>query len=818
MSLSEFEQELVDDIYNIILADDKNKGITLYGDIGSGKSTIALNLANQLKEGWTVFYIEGIDFNLSPFLTWHIGTKLHSKRKLNLCGDISFGINFLPVPVSLEFGTSINTTSTNCILSPSEEAIISNIKKQTNANQKILLIADNFEMWDVPSKQLLQKIMHPKLGVLSEYHLNALIVAQSKKSIDVSIPWKYLKIPDIPDESMLHVLRENGYAEQICIEDIRVCSGNDLSLALMAANYYSENGKSAHDFIEIMDRRCDCLPKEEQEICKILRSLSIIDSYFSKDEAAFFMDHDPKDKYKVEYLAEEYLQIAENQMFIKGENRFLFVSDKIKDYFRIKLEKKERYYHHRFSEFLKKYHSEDYYSRGRHLALSLQSFDTKAIVEAWQLLLLAYFRRSTKTSSAEDVYNIFGEIDALINRLPISIIDAQRNVLNEFINGYREFEKYNFKKALLHFQAITPSRLVPACLAECQRLILLCHIQLSEDLRMITQNADELYDTINNICNSENEQYCRAALVLLDAYIDRSNDPKKVKVLKNKIIQIIQNHIGIPEFDEFEACYNRKSALYYAAIVAYRQTEQSVQFYRKHCNRNGLYMSLCNHSGNAIVSGQYGAAKESIEECILMLSNSLGDSFRYPSHYKVENNQILLDYLLGERNAHGNREKILIVARKAVTQFSKIIEHQYDEVSHVVLFNYIGLSILCQTNTWELELTNANKLLPVLDDFYQYYLYDLNYVNALLKGDIVKAKEALEVLKTLDAPLLRHYRTILQKRQLVQEDILTNSAIINNDPFIYHEIIHTACNHVQDDSCYFWGRGFLLSDLQFLSF
>ena len=100
-------------------------------------------------------------------------------------------------------------------------------------------------MWDTPSKQLFQKIMHPQLGLLSEYHLNVLIVAQSKQSIEVPIIWKYVETPDIPDESILHILRENGHAERICIEDIRACAGNDISLALMAANYYSMSGENA---------------------------------------------------------------------------------------------------------------------------------------------------------------------------------------------------------------------------------------------------------------------------------------------------------------------------------------------------------------------------------------------------------------------------------------------------------------------------------------------------------------------------------------------------------------------------------------------
>lgn len=52
MSLAEFEQEIVDDLYETLITDDEDKGITLYGDIGSGKSTIALNWPiNLWKDG-----------------------------------------------------------------------------------------------------------------------------------------------------------------------------------------------------------------------------------------------------------------------------------------------------------------------------------------------------------------------------------------------------------------------------------------------------------------------------------------------------------------------------------------------------------------------------------------------------------------------------------------------------------------------------------------------------------------------------------------------------------------------------------------------
>ena len=74
--------------------------------------------------------------------------------------------------------------------------------------------------------------------------------------------------------------------------------------------------------------------------------------------------------------------------------------------------------------------------------------DTKTIVEAWQLLLLAYFRRSIETVNAGDVYNILNEIEELINRLPANTIDTQRHVLVEFTRGYQEFVKYNYKNEI----------------------------------------------------------------------------------------------------------------------------------------------------------------------------------------------------------------------------------------------------------------------------------------------------------------------------------------------------------------------------------
>lgn len=818
MNLAGYQRELVDQIYSLLVNYDLNRGITLYGDIGSGKSTIACGVAEQLLEGWSIFYIEGVSPNLSPYLTWHIGTKLHSMQNLNLGGEISFGINFLPIPISLEFGITPQRDKQSFVLTPSEEALVSGIKKQVGANKNILFIADNYELWDIPSKQLLQKIMLPKLELLPNLHLAVLIIAHEKLSIESSFQWNNISIPEISDDNILFVLRQSGHSGQINIDDIRLCAGNDLSLALMAADYYdgSKCDIRPSNFSEILDQRYKNLPLEDYEACKILEPLSIIDSYFTKDETAFFIDPAPQDETEREYQAEEYLALAEGKKFIVGGESYHFTSDKVKAYFKAQLSRRERLYHRKFAGYLQKRHSEDYFNRGRHLKLSLQANDSKVILEAWQLLFLSYIRRACEIGEAKDIYHILLDINSLLNKLSPDLAETQHRVLSELLAGCKEFSEYNYTKALYHLQAITASQLISACLAEIQRLTLLCHIQLAENPSIIRKRAEELYDTINDDKFFEDEQYCRAALVLLDVYIDRSNDAQKARVLHKKLIQIMQQHPGCPAFEEFEACYNRKAALYFTAVIASRQTSQSIQFYRKHHHCRGLYMALCNHSGNSIISGDYAAAEQALDECSDMLKYN--SSMYFPSSYKIENNRILLVYLQDEQKANGNRNELLIAAQKAVFALSKILDRQEDEVSHVIFFNYLGLSILCGLPTWPDELDKANLRFTETDEYYQYFLHDLNFASALLQSDLGTAHDELIILKNLDVPLLQDYKQIFFKRQCEQELLLKDPRQFNGDPLRYHEIISAACSHVQDPSCRFFGRGFLLSDLQFLSF
>lgn len=814
MNLSDYQKDIVDQIYTVLTNEDENCGITLYGGTGSGKSTIAQGVINQLLEGWTIFYIEGIDPELSPYLTWHIGTKLHSKHKLTFGGEISFGVSFLPIPLSLEFIPVLQRQDQHYILTSSEEALISAIEKQAGENHNILFVVDNYELWDTPSKQLLQKIMTYRLKLLSNFHLTILLLSHEEKSIGEGLRWHSIPIPEISDDNILFILRQQGHSGQININDIRLCAGNDLSLALMAAAYYDGSDISSFSFSQLLEKKYQNLSLETRKACKVLEPLSIIDSCFTKNETAYFIDPAPLDATAIEYQAEECLMLAKEQMFISGAENYHFSNDKVKLYFKQRLSRKALLYHRKFANYLQKRHPEDYFSRGKHLELSLQTNDPKIILDAWQLLFLSYIRRSLEIENLLDIYNIQDHIELLLDRLDPDISEPQHHVWDELCASFEAFSKFQYRQVIYHLQAINESQLVLACRTEVQRLILLCHVQIAENIYVIQQQAANLYDTINDYQFCEDEQYCRAALLLLDIYIDRFNEPKKVRVLQKNLIQIIQQHLDRQVFQEFEACYNRKASLYFTAVIASRQTTQSIRFYRKHHNRYGLFMALCNHLGNTIVSGDYDAAEQTLTECMDLLRRD--NEIYYPSLYKIENNKILLTYLQDEKRAGSNRLELLKAAEKAALALSYIIDHQENETSYVILFNYLGLSILCDANDWQSRLERVQQLVEA-DEYYQFFLHDLIFSAALLQGDIAIAQNELTLLKKLNVPLLLPYRQIFFKRLCEQEELLKNPERLNGDPIIYHEAIKAVCSHVQDPSCQFYGRGFLLSDLQFLS-
>ena len=108
-------------------------------------------------------------------------------------------------------------------------------------------------------------------------------------------------------------------------------------------------------------------------------------------------------------------------------------------------------------------------------------------------------------------------------------------------------------------------------------------------------------------------------------------------------------------------------------------------------------------------------AEQTLNECDVMLRQN--DGWYYPSRYKIENNRILLKFLLDERTFLENRNQYLISVKKAAMAFSEIMENQEDEVSHVILFNYLALSFDasgCHAVSTTLSTVQSELIIPAL--------------------------------------------------------------------------------------------------------
>lgn len=812
MNLVDYQKVIAEQIYDLLINQDKTLNINLIGKAGSGKTTIGLGLTQYLQENWKVFYLCGINSEMSPYLTWHIGTKIFSQKKLNMDWSVSFGIpNLAPSVIEVAMP---KLEKTNFILNSCEESIISSIKKQAGGCSRILFIIDDYELWDIPSKQLAEKIMIPSLKLLEEYEVSWLFLS-NKDTIRTSteLPWYNISIGTISDEDICSVLAQNGFMDLHDVTEIRLCAEDNLHLALLAANYYK---KGEGKFNDLLDSRINTFTDNDKKAISLLESLSIVETAFSQEEAAFFLDPASLDDYELVYQADEYLSVAEEHKFIDGEGTYYFSSLDVKNYFRLKLAKREKKLHYQFANFLQKKHPEDYYSRGKHIQYSIFNIQKGENNEAWQMLFLAYMRWNFSYGFDEDHYNIMPEIKKLISLNTPMQEELQTDILEKLLQGCSFFEKYDYKNALLQMQSISESILYPALRAECLRIILLCVLQLADNLDAIRCSAENLYQLIERNDFEEDEQYCRAALVMLEVYSDRCVNENRAGLLRVKLENVINKHQHCSDFLALDASYNRKSALFYVAEIAYNRTGSSIVFYRKYNEIKNLYMSLCNNAANAIICGKYDSAKKNLDECLDMINKYTPTYF--PSVYKIENNIILTHYLKSEYDSDETDETIINTAKVALTAYETLLSKPINEVSHVVYLNWLGLSMLCDTNDWETELKKAFEYFTDTDLFYEYYFRDLQFAAYLLQQNIKAAKTELDILNQIHVPLLLPYKAIFQKRRQIQRDMLENPSLCDGNAIKYHKIMKQECCHIQDSSCFFYGRGFLLSDLQFLSF
>ena len=821
MQLVGYQIKCFDELYGNLV--DKNcQFILLRGPKGCGKSIIVNELSDLLKESWKVFKISGAGKESPPYYTWYSASHrtLMSKDRV---GSVSLGVNFQPfgLPIGLDIGVGFSQPES--LFNANEQAIIMAIQHEIREKENILIFADDFNSWDFSSKELLFKLFSAQTQTLGKGKRIFLVLIDAV--LDKITPFVVhrdgvlaVDIDDIAFEDIEQIIVQQDHVniQQINnLEHIIQFTGYDLRLITLAVHYHQENQgiteiKSLRDLIE---KRILSMSEDQKIVCRALEYVSIINSLFSEKEAAFLLD-------KPSIQTERILSEAVKLNFIRKEEEYDFHNLEIKAYFEDRLDVEKKYLHHRFAKYLQSFYPEDYINRAYHLFLSGDVNREPNQLEAAYLVAIEILRR--REVSGDTAEHLLTErLNEIIDSLPPFIGQIVKANISEFNEGYYLLRQCNYDKAIIQFAGLHHMYASKAFSIESMRLLLLCYVQLADDINEIKRLADELYA---NICHPEfleDEIWCQVALQLLEVYGDRHVHVGKFQELKNGFDERFRKHIYQNAFRALHAKYSAKSSLFFASIIAVKLTEDSCEYYRTYNSILNLYFSLCNNAGNRIVCGDYVNAQLRLDECKrLEIENSC---IRFPGHYKVDNNIIINTFLQNEGIlfdfSSRNRQQITAAARTAARQLNVLRDQQSNEVSHVIEFNLFSMLMLSGDQGDHSEASAIINHFEIeyrqLDNFYKYYYHNACCANSIIFGEFNKALFHLKYLEDLNVVLLSGFSKILKKRNQHLRQLIMDR--YEGDAFSFnYEFIRRGIR-VQDPSATFWGRGLLLSDLQFLS-
>lgn len=820
MQLVNYQYRYFEELYSK-LVNDNHQFILFSGKKGSGKSVILGELANRLIENWQVFFISGAGAESPPYYTWYSLSNAFANHKTVQINEISFGVDFQPISIPIGLGIGVGISQSESLLNNNEQAILKSILSKVGGNEHILFIADNYNSWDLASQIFLMKIIAGQKDILGidvcahfilvDQYIDSSTILMNHKLLEINI--HELSLEDIRE--VISVQQSINSLEVYSLEEIIKFTGHDLRLINLAVSYQQENMEFSgiHSLEDLLERRILDISKTQSGVCKALERVSIIDSYFSEKEASYLLDKEP-------LHAERLLNEATNLKLIEKEHKYIFPSLEIHRYFKKKLDNEKKYLHYKFAQYLQEYYPEDYFSRANHLFLSENAYSQYNVSEAAYLLTLEIIRRKEITNG---VYEPFLEekLSEIINFLPPEINYMIRSNISLFMQGNNNVNSGNYSEAIISFTSLQLTYATKVFEIESMRLLVLSYVQLASNLYEIKKNANDLYDMLMNPELLEDEVWCRAALLLLEVYGDRHICSEKFQVLKKGFEMKIRKHMYQSSFRNLNAKYNSKAALFYNSVIATKLTQESCDYYRTYNSIQNLYFSLCNNAANRMICGEYEVASDRINECKdIMVNNS---TIYFPSIYKIKNNDIINNFLKSEGilfdyNSKQDRKEIIIKsAQEAIKELEWITNQQGFEITHVIEFNYLSMLLLTDNRDIAYKIIQKlKKEYKDLDPYYQYYYQNACIAYYLLEGKYGEAVNHLNIIEEMIVPLLSGYTQILNRRRCILFELVEEN--FKGSGFDYNYEIVKRGIHTQDVSASFWGRGLLLSDLQYLSF
>lgn len=817
MSLIGYQQDVFNKLYHLFV-EKECSSVILTGPRGCGKNYIVENFASSPLENWQIFILKGNGELNPPYSAWYNCTPANLQN-IQL-SNISLGINFRPIGLPIGGGFGVRFSENHILFNENEQSIIKIITNKSLGSNHILFVVEDYSSWDTSSKELLFKIksLREKLfGVNKVVHS---LITVSKSEIDniliedndvlITIEDESISIDDIRNiiESKLNI----DILQIPDIDKIIDFTGKDIDLIILAIHYKDGNTTAleVNSFQKLLEKRVASIPQNQRKICRILECVSILNNFFSEKEAAYLLEGN-------QASTERSLDKAVDMRLICKKQEYDFPNDEIRIFFENRLDSEKKYLHYKFSKYLQNNFPQDYLNRAYHLSMSGKAYSDHNLLEAVYLLSLEIARRMDVTGFLPDSI-LMRNLDDMIAQLPSMVQKIIKTNINDYLTAQNQLHQGFYSDAIMHLNNLNLIFASRVFYIDVQRILLLSHVLLADDRNEIKRLSEDLYENISDASFHEDELWCLVALVLFEVFGDRNVDLEKFKHIKKGFEERIRIHMYQSTFCALHAKYASKSILFYNAMIAAKMTEESCQYYRDCNSFSNLYLSLCNNAANKIVCGDYNLALESLQEC-KSITEKNSDTY-FPSFYKIENNIIIAEFLKKEGRLLNydsrDRNTILEAASIASKQLVSIQNQQGVEISHVIEFNIISMYLIGgQIEKAENLCKKFEYQYNQLDPFYRYYYHNACFALCLLNRLHLQASEHLEKLENLDVILLHSFSRILEERNKILHHLIDEPFI--GDSFDLNYVILKNGFRVQDTSASFWGRMFLLADLQFLS-
>lgn len=803
--------------------------VLLEGDSGTGKSHIAENIiARWGEEGEKneVLLLQGdllqVERPLYPFNTGLIRQIANFEKKKSvkkgaseMLKGIPFAGDFASFLLERIADSKTNTNLSKLGFLQKEEYELLLALNSFYRNSRLLLIADNLHWWDQEAVSFLNALLSKELSdsfpflksikVLAIMTADQVCIAKTEidelKSESNPIIYKTKKITNDEFKAVLNffgivnlgkknedlIFNLSGGHLEILKTLFQYTSPQDLNL--LNESLINQISLGEQSFLEkVFSLRLKHLGAESEQIVSLLEYASVIGLNFNFEEISCLTKEN-------EETLTGIIRKAREAHFIDGdEMKNSFSHEIIREFFWCRIQSKKSEYFKKFAGCLAQLRPGSYFQRAGLL------LEAGLVKESLISYLLGYFKNihdgisipPLAKTRIEEFCKLYGFED---------YYSLMKSAYSNFMEG-------NYKKSrylISQIEDIYPDIL----LAEKYYLLSLCLAKTLDRNDLIeSKNCLLSWDSIKS---KESELWVRIMLTLMSRYA-HLGEYHEASSVERRIMMLLAERIPFDPFAEYGLnILRRKASILHIGEIACKRTLLSLSYFGE---TDGwfnarfpiqYYMTLANHSGNLIVSGQFESAYHYAQQAILFKDNF--SEIAFPRIEIPFNNLMVAGFLSNQLSS----DKVIEIY-DALFLTLENVEHRVLLQNNYFVFKALNNSLaeslnLCESLNNHLVSTTRN------DSYYQYFVGINRAVLYFLNGDKGGASKIINDL-TLLIPQIPD-KDYLQRRHEIIQRLIRDSNVA--DPIKWNGYLLDMFPQEIGPGWEFFGRGFLLSDMQFWS-